>query len=149
MIKWTYLILVEQVNVVSSAAGGVPGSSNTGTAEGETPIGVLPPSSSLGAFGAVPETAQTPQAMSSFIAKVQEMTKLPITATTAAPPPPSAIVGGSGAPPPAPVEPAVAQGQPQVWSLTQFYSVDISKSMIDVKKCVFNKHTIKVCVICC
>ena len=122
MIKWTYLILLEQVNVVSSAAGGVPGSSNTGTAEGETPIGVLPPSSSLGAFGAVPETAQTPQAMSSFIAKVQEMTKLPITAITAAAPP-SAIAGGSGGPPPAPVEPAVAQGQPQVWSLTQFFYI--------------------------
>ena len=38
---------------------------------------------------------------------------------------------------------------PQVWSLTQFYSVDISKSRIDVKKCVFNKRTIKVCVSCC
>ena len=38
---------------------------------------------------------------------------------------------------------------PQVWSLTQFYSVEFSKSRIDVKKCVFNKRTIKVCVICC
>ena len=38
---------------------------------------------------------------------------------------------------------------PQVWSLTQFYSVDFSKSRIDVKKCVFNKRTIKVCVSCC
>ena len=37
----------------------------------------------------------------------------------------------------------------QVWSLTQFYSVDFSKSRIDVKKCVFNKRTIKVCVSCC
>ena len=37
----------------------------------------------------------------------------------------------------------------QVWSLTQFYSVDCSKSRIDVKKCVFNKRTIKVCVSCC
>ena len=37
----------------------------------------------------------------------------------------------------------------QVWSLTQFYSVDFSKSRNDVKKCVFNKHTIKVCVSCC
>ena len=37
----------------------------------------------------------------------------------------------------------------QVWSLTQFYSVDHSKSRIDVKKCVFYKHTIKVCVSCC
>ena len=27
----------------------------------------------------------------------------------------------------------------QVWSLTRFYSVDFSKSRIDVKKCVFNK----------
>ena len=34
----------------------------------------------------------------------------------------------------------------QVWSLTQFYSVDFSKSKIDVQKCVFNKRTIKVCV---
>ena len=33
----------------------------------------------------------------------------------------------------------------QVWSLTQFYSVDFSKSRIGVKKCVFNKRTIKVC----
>ena len=37
----------------------------------------------------------------------------------------------------------------QVWPLTQFYSVDFSKSRIDVKKCVFNKRTIKVCVSCC
>ena len=37
----------------------------------------------------------------------------------------------------------------KVWSLTQFYSVDFSKSRIDVKKCVFNKRTIKVCVSCC
>ena len=36
----------------------------------------------------------------------------------------------------------------QVWSLTQFYSVDFSKSRINVKKCVFNKRTIKVCVSC-
>ena len=28
----------------------------------------------------------------------------------------------------------------QVWSLTQFYSVDFSKLRIDVKKCVFNKR---------
>ena len=26
---------------------------------------------------------------------------------------------------------------PQVWSLTQFYSVDFSKSMISVNKCIF------------
>ena len=37
----------------------------------------------------------------------------------------------------------------QVWSLTPFYSVDFSKSRIGVKKCVFNKRTIKVCVRCC
>ena len=36
-----------------------------------------------------------------------------------------------------------------VWSLTQFYSVDFSKSRIAVKKCVFNKRTLKVCVSCC
>ena len=32
----------------------------------------------------------------------------------------------------------------QVWSLTQFYSVDFSQSRISVKKCVCNKLTIKV-----
>ena len=37
----------------------------------------------------------------------------------------------------------------QARSLTQFYSVDFSQSRIDVKKCVFNKRTIKVCVSCC
>ena len=37
----------------------------------------------------------------------------------------------------------------QVWSLTQFISVDFWQSRIDVKKCVFNKRTIKVCVSCC
>ena len=37
----------------------------------------------------------------------------------------------------------------QVRTLTQFYSVDFSQSRIGVKKCVFNKHTIKVCVSCC
>ena len=37
----------------------------------------------------------------------------------------------------------------QVWSLTQFYSVNFLKSRIGVKKCVFNKRTIKVCVSCC
>ena len=37
----------------------------------------------------------------------------------------------------------------QVWSLTQFNSVDFSPSKIGVKKCVFNKRTIKVCVSCC
>ena len=39
--------------------------------------------------------------------------------------------------------------QEQVWSLTQFYFVDFSPSRIGVKKCVFNKRTIKVCVSCC
>ena len=33
-----------------------------------------------------------------------------------------------------------------VWSLTQFFSVDFSQSRISVKKCVFNKRTINVCV---
>ena len=37
----------------------------------------------------------------------------------------------------------------QVWSLTQFYFVDFSKSRVGVKKCVFNKRTIKVCVSWC
>ena len=41
-----------------------------------------------------------------------------------------------------------AQSQ-QVWSLAQLYSIDFSKSRIDVKKSVFNKRTIKVCVSCC
>ena len=40
----------------------------------------------------------------------------------------------------------IASGQ--VWSLTQFYSVDFSKSRMDVKQCVFNKRTIKVCISC-
>ena len=37
----------------------------------------------------------------------------------------------------------------QVWSLTQFYSVDFSQPRIGVNKCVFYKRTIKVCVNCC
>ena len=37
----------------------------------------------------------------------------------------------------------------QVWPLTQFYSVDFSRSRIGVKNCVCNKRTIKVCVSCC
>ena len=41
------------------------------------------------------------------------------------------------------------QSSKQVWSLSEFYSVDFSKSRIDIKKCVFNKRTIKVCVSCC
>ena len=43
----------------------------------------------------------------------------------------------------------VGEEMMQVWSQTQFYSVDFSKSRIGVKKCVFNKHTIKVCVSHC
>ena len=31
-------------------------------------------------------------------------------------------------------------GERQVWSLTQFYSVDFSQSRIGVEKCVFNKQ---------
>ena len=42
---------------------------------------------------------------------------------------------------------ASGAGAPQVWSLTQFYSVDFTQSRI-VKKCVFNKCTIKVFVSC-
>ena len=34
----------------------------------------------------------------------------------------------------------------QVWSLTQFYSVDFSKSRIHAEKCFLTKSTIKVCV---
>ena len=37
----------------------------------------------------------------------------------------------------------------QVWSLTQYYSVDFSQSRIGLKKCVFNKRTIKVYNSCC
>ena len=37
----------------------------------------------------------------------------------------------------------------QVWSLTQLYSVDFSQSRIGVKKRVFIKRAIKVCVSCC
>ena len=40
-------------------------------------------------------------------------------------------------------------GYYHVWSLTQFYPVDFSQSRIGVKKCVFNKRTIKVRVSCC
>ena len=48
-----------------------------------------------------------------------------------------------------PVSTIWCAGLSHVWSLTQFYSVDFSKSRISVKKCVFNKRTIKVCVSCC
>ena len=44
---------------------------------------------------------------------------------------------------------ALCPGDRQVWSLTQFYSVDFSKSRINVNKCIFNKRTIKVFVSCC
>ena len=37
----------------------------------------------------------------------------------------------------------------QVWSPTQFYSVDFSQSRIGGNRCVFYKRTIKVCVSCC
>ena len=43
----------------------------------------------------------------------------------------------------------IANHYNQVWSLTQFYSVDFSQSRIGVKKCIFYKRTIKVCVSCC
>ena len=54
--------------------------------------------------------------------------------------PPSRLLVMGCRPPPSGLE--------QVWSLTQFYSVDFSKSRICVKKCVFYKRTIKVCVSC-
>ena len=37
----------------------------------------------------------------------------------------------------------------QVWSRALFYFVDFSQSRISVKKCFFNKRTIKVYVNCC
>ena len=37
----------------------------------------------------------------------------------------------------------------QVWSLTQFYSVELSQSRICVKKCSFIKRTIKICASFC
>ena len=39
-------------------------------------------------------------------------------------------------------------GVAQVWSLTDFYSVDFSQSRISVGKCVFNKRTIRVRISC-
>ena len=36
-----------------------------------------------------------------------------------------------------------------VWSLTQFYAVDLSRLRIVLEKCLFNKRTIKVFVSCC
>ena len=41
----------------------------------------------------------------------------------------------------------VANGQRQVWALTQFSYVGFSKSRISVKKCVFYKHKIKICAL--
>ena len=55
-------------------------------------------------------------------------------------------------PPPQPQQQSPLQIQQkthQVWSLPQFYSVDFSQSRIGIKKCVFYKRTIKVCVSCC
>ena len=40
----------------------------------------------------------------------------------------------------------IATAPPQVWSLTQFFSVDFSRLRINVKKFVFSKCTIQVCV---
>ena len=37
---------------------------------------------------------------------------------------------------------------PHVWSLTQFHSVDFSQSRICVKRCVFKKPSVKICVSC-
>ena len=42
----------------------------------------------------------------------------------------------------------VTVGFVQVRSLTQFYSVDLSLSWTGVGKCVYNKHTMKVCISC-
>ena len=50
---------------------------------------------------------------------------------------------------PAQIRPILVTARLQVWSLTQFYSVDFSQSRVSVTKCVFNKRTIKVCVSCC
>ena len=41
---------------------------------------------------------------------------------------------------------SIPSGGRQVWSLTQFYSVDFSPSRISVNKCGFNRRRIKVCV---
>ena len=86
------MLYLSKVNVVSSNVSSTISSGGTG--EGETPIGVLPPSSSLGAFAAVPDT----EALSSIMAKVQAITKLPITtsastapSTTASPPAPAPV----------------------------------------------------------
>ena len=46
-------------------------------------------------------------------------------------------------------QPQICKQKAKVSSLTQLYSVDFSQSRIGVKKCVFNKRTIKVCVSCC
>ena len=36
----------------------------------------------------------------------------------------------------------------QVWSLNQLNSLDLSHSRINVKKCVFSTHSVKICVSC-
>ena len=64
-------------------------------------------------------------------------------------PPPPGPAGSGSAPGTGGERPGPPQNIQQVWSLTQFYSVEFSKSRIDVEKCVFNKRTIKVCVSCC
>ena len=45
--------------------------------------------------------------------------------------------------------PVAGRLEVQLWSLTQFYSIDFSQSRIGVKKCDFYKCTIKVRVTCC
>ena len=42
----------------------------------------------------------------------------------------------------------VGYNDDKVWLQTQFCSVDSSQLRIGVKKCIFNKRTIKVCVSC-
>ena len=51
---------------------------------------------------------------------------------------PSVFLGGDDA--------QAIQRHQVYWSVTQLYSLDFSQSGIGVKKCVFNKRTIKVCV---
>ena len=40
------------------------------------------------------------------------------------------------------------ENEDKVWSLAQLYSIDFSQSRISFKKCVFHKHTFKVCISC-
>ena len=42
-------------------------------------------------------------------------------------------------------EAVILPARGQVWSITQFCSVDFTQSRIALKKCIFNKRTIKVC----